>query len=432
MKTVIIGAGLAGLSAAYHLKDNWVILEKESKVGGLAASGQSKGFTFDKTGHLLHMHNPYTKGWLIEGLLKNQMNTHARDSWIHSQNVFTRYPFQANTYGLAPKTLTECVVAFLKTRDKIRKPSADPHFHQWCLETFGRGISKHFMFPYNKKLWLIDLKKMTTEWIRNFVPIPSREEVLYGALVDQKKFFGYNASFYYPKSGGIQALPDAIAGELSGAELYLDTEISEIRWKEKRVVTATGSFSYDWLVNTSPLNLFLGRLSPKMPAALERAGKKALQSTVVYNLNLGITNPRPTPKHWVYFPENKFAFYRIGLSSNFAPNLAPPGTSCFYVEFARWAHQSFNYEKMLNHTLAALRHFGWMRPEDKVVMTHWNRIDPAYVVFTKERRAFLPQAFRFLEANNIISTGRYGAWKYSFMEEAILDGKAAAEKILKS
>ncbi|MBI2069989.1 MAG: FAD-dependent oxidoreductase [Elusimicrobia bacterium] len=431
MTTVIIGGGLAGLSAAYHLKRDWVIFEKDTKVGGLAASEHEAGFTFDKTGHLLHMHNPYTKGWLIDNLLKDKLALLKRDSWIYSKNVFTRFPYQANTYGLPPKIVADCVVSFLKTRDKMAKPSPDPSFHDWCLETFGAGISNHFMFPYNRKLWRVDLKKMTTEWIRNFVPVPSREEVLYGALVDQKKFFGYNATFYYPKQGGIQALPDAIASCLEGADLYMGVDVVEINWQKKELTTSQGRrYSYDWLINTAPLNQFLERLTPRLPKALDAARAKALNYTVVYNLNLGITNPKPSEKHWVYFPEGKFRFYRIGTSSNFAPALAPPGMSSFYVEFAAWEREHFDYKKMLNHTISALRGLGWMRPKDEVSMTKWIRIAPAYVIFTKERRNFLPEAFKFLEQNNILSTGRYGAWKYSFMEEAILDGKAAAEKVL--
>ncbi len=431
MTSVIIGAGLAGLSAAHHLGKDWIIFEKASKVGGLASSDREGGFTFDKTGHLLHMHHAYTKAWLIEGLLQGRLAEHQRNTWIFSKDIFTRYPFQANTYGLPDKVIVDCVVSFLKTRDRITGASKNPNFHRWNLETFGPGISRHFMFPYNLKLWRTPLEKITTEWIRNFVPIPSREEVLYGALTDQKKFFGYNASFFYPREGGIQMLPDALAGQLAGSEIYLNSEILKINWKKKEVVTARGKFSYDWLINTSPLDEFLDRLEPCLAGEFgASARRKALRYTVVYNLNLGLTNPRPSLKHWVYFPEKKHRFYRIGTPTNFASSLAPEGCSAFYVEFAGLEGESFNYQKMLDHTLAAMRAFGWMRPRDEVAVARWNRISPAYVVFTKERRDFLPKIFELLKKRQILSIGRYGAWKYSFMEECLLDGKSAAEQIL--
>lgn len=428
MRTVIIGAGLSGLSCAYHLKKDWLILEKNQKVGGLASSDTIKGFVFDKTGHLLHLHTPATKKWILEDLLKNKLTQHNRNSWIYSKGVFTRYPFQANTYGLPLKTIVECVAGFLKTRDKIKKLSSDPNFPKWCLEVFGPGISKHFMIPYNKKLFCYDLNHLTTEWIRGFIPIPSREEVLYGALTDQKKFFGYNASFYYPKEGGIQSLSDALANRLEG-QILMGVEALKIDVKNKKVYTTTGSFNYDRLINTSPLNEFLEKLEPGLPKNLESQRQKALHHSVVYNLNLGIDR-LTTDKHWVYFPESKYPFYRAGVASNFSDNIAPRGMSSFYVEFARRPNQSFDFKKAKEETWRAFKDLGLMKTRDEVTLQHWNVIDPAYVIYTKERQRFLPQVFSYLESRQILSIGRYGAWKYSFMEECLLDGQATAQKIL--
>ncbi|MBI4668360.1 MAG: FAD-dependent oxidoreductase [Elusimicrobia bacterium] len=433
MSTVIIGAGLAGLSAAYHLRKNWVIFEKDAKVGGLSRSDRVNGFIFDKTGHLFHVHSAYTKKWLVDGLLKNKLHKLDRNSWIFSKDVFTRYPFQANTYGLERKTMADCVVSFLKTRDRRAVSRRNQNFKQWCLATFGPGISRHFMLPYNRKLWRTDLDKVTTEWLGGFIPVPSREEVVYGALVDQKKFFGYNASFYYPKEGGSQTLADAVSRQLCGSELYLNSEVAEIHWQKKEIVTSQGlRRSYDRLINTGPLNVFLERLRPRLDSRLEAAGREALRYNVVYNLNLGITNPRPTDKHWVYFPEKRFPFYRIGVLSNFASSVAPKGMSSFYIEFVRLEREGFDYEKMQNHAIETLKTLSWMKPDDEIAHKQWLRIAPAYVIYTKERARFLPQIFNFLQKHDIFSIGRYGAWKYSFMEQALLDGKAAAQTILGS
>lgn len=429
MSVVIIGAGVTGLSAAHHLKKNYLILEKNTRVGGLAASDSIKGFVFDKTGHLLHMHFDYTKNWIIKSLLKDKLALRQRDAWIFSKNAFTRYPFQANTFGLPNKVIAECVVSFLKERDKKGPRDPDPTFHRWCQETFGAGTARHFMSPYNKKLWQWPLERMTTEWIRNFIPVPSREEVLYGALTDQKKFFGYNATFYYPKEGGIELLPNAIANELEG-EVILGCEVLNINTEKKEVTTTQGAFSYDWLVNTAPLNEFLSKLEPPLPEPIKNQMKSALHHTVVYNLNLGLRQKNATPKHWTYFPENKYPFYRVGAAHNFSNTLAPPDCGSYYVEFAGRPEKPFDFKKAANLTLKAFRELDFMSQKDEVAVSHWNVIDPGYVIFTKERREFLPQIFKYLESRQILTAGRYGAWKYSFMEECLMDGKSAAEKIL--
>ncbi|MEK6543583.1 MAG: FAD-dependent oxidoreductase [Elusimicrobiota bacterium] len=426
-KTVIIGAGLAGLSAAYHLKDDWVILEKNATLGGLASSERVGGFIFDKTGHLLHLHSPYAKDLILERLLKGKLEAHRRNSWIYSKATMTRYPFQANTFGLPESVIAECVSEFLKARERTRKPKDDPDFHRWSIETFGKGISRHFMLPYNKKLWRHDLRSMTTEWIRGFVPVPSKEEVLYGALTDQKRHFGYNSSFYYPRSGGIQALPDAFDNALDRNDIFSNEPVISIDVPGKKVITRNGIYPYDRLINTAPLNVMVDWVRPYLTERLATAAARALTWTVVYNLNLGVRGKDTSGRHWTYFPENRYPFYRIGIGSNFAPASAPMGTRSYYIEYAKRPGERFDYEKMRALTIAHMRDFGWMRRKDEIMTIHWNRIDPGYVVFTKERREFLPAFVAWLERHGITSTGRYGAWKYSFMEEAILDGKAAAE-----
>src|SRR5262245_11930257 len=97
---VIVGAGLAGLSTAYHLSGTpYRLYEREEQVGGLCRSYQKDGFTFDYTGHLLHFRQPEIKA-LVERLLAGKLQKHSRKSFIYSHKTYTEYPFQVNTYGL--------------------------------------------------------------------------------------------------------------------------------------------------------------------------------------------------------------------------------------------------------------------------------------------------------------------------------------------
>src|SRR6185312_14441281 len=89
---------------------------------------------------------------------------------------------------------------------------------------------------------------------------------------------------------------------------------------------------YDHLVTTLPLVKFLALASPLAPE-IETA-RRSLRWTSVYNLNLGIGRPALSDKHWIYFPEKKYPFYRVGFPMNFSTRMAPPGMSSMYVEMA--------------------------------------------------------------------------------------------------
>src|SRR5262247_2964382 len=94
-RVVILGGGLTGISTAVHLKSPWVLFEKEDRLGGHARTDVSNGFHFDKTGHWLHLRDPYTKQ-LIAELLGDQMTPIERKARIFSNGALTRFPFQAN------------------------------------------------------------------------------------------------------------------------------------------------------------------------------------------------------------------------------------------------------------------------------------------------------------------------------------------------
>ena len=111
---VILGAGLAGLSAAFHLKGKeYEIFEKDGEIGGLCRSVIHDGFTFDYTGHLLHLSHSYTQQ-LLADLLPELLIRHQRNSAIYVQGTYVPFPFQANLWAL-PKELTkECLIEVIR------------------------------------------------------------------------------------------------------------------------------------------------------------------------------------------------------------------------------------------------------------------------------------------------------------------------------
>jgi len=211
-RNLVLGAGLAGLSAAYHLRpEETLVVERESEVGGLCRSRAVDGFVFDCTGHLLHLKEPAVRDLMFR-LLSGEFNSVERRSLIYSKGVFTGYPFQANTHGLPKEVVRECVAGFVEALVRRERGEAPAdNFRDWVLATFGEGIGRHFMFPYNEKLYRVDLAEMECGWVSWSIPRPTLDEVIRGALGTEVRGLGYNPRFLYPRQGGIAAIPQALA-----------------------------------------------------------------------------------------------------------------------------------------------------------------------------------------------------------------------------
>jgi protoporphyrinogen oxidase len=434
----VLGGGLAGLSALWHLQragyDNCYLFEKESRVGGLTRSEEVNGFTFDYTGHLLHFKNETVKQ-LVSGLLVNNLHTVVRNSWIFSKNVYTRYPFQANLYGLPPDIIKECILGFIHASANQANGRAGPavknladytSFAEWIEATLGMGIARHFMKPYNEKLWTVPLHELTCEWMGRFVPGTSLEEILEGALADRSQNGGYNATFSYPLRGGIESLPRAFAASLKNVHLGYDLVQHDL--KRKRLAFRNGeSVAYDWLVTTIPLPVLL-RGTVETPPSIKEACEW-LRFTSVYNVNLGIDR-NLSDKHWVYFPEPEYCFYRIGFTHNFSPQQAPAGCGAIYAEVAYSNWRRLDKSQIVSRVKADLLRAGILKTQDQVLAERCLDIPCAYVIYDHHYRKAMNTVQTFIRQSGIHAIGRYGAWEYSGMEDAIWQGKTTADEIL--
>lgn len=435
--TFVAGAGLAGVSCAYHLKQPPIVFDRESRVGGTASSVSVGGFTFDFTGHLLHLHHPYTRS-LVRRLLRGNYVECVRRAWIHSHGVQTPYPFQANLYGLPLSVVRDCIDGVRSARARygdrpFAQGSPSPNFKEWSLRLFGKGISRHFMIPYNEKLWGVPSDSMTPDWCGNFVPVPTLAEVEAGAHRPHRKRFGYNTTFLYPRQGGIQVLAEAFAKKIP--DLRLGVSLESVDWKRRRVRLSSGeTVSYRHLISTLPLPELLRRLDP-FPKELVNPLAQ-LKWTTVLCVNIGVARPKISKASWIYFPEKKFPFYRVGFPMNFTPHVVPRGCSSMYVEVScrPGAEPSTDAqrESLFRQIRRGLLAAGILKTDDTFPVVHFAPIRYAYVIYDAHRAAALNIIFPWLkEKAGALSIGRYGAWKYSFMEEAILDGRAAAIEIQK-
>lgn len=429
-RIVIIGAGLTGLSAAYHLEKKqcfaYELFEKEPTYGGLCRSVTQDGFTFDYTGHLLHANDEYFYGLIKDLVGLEQLNVINRRSFIYSHNRYTQYPFQINLHGLPPETIVECITGYIN-RPSIATPIS---FRDWVLSTFGSGFAKHFFFPYQQKIFSHKVNHLTAQWTQRFVPSTSLEQILYGALTPPSdgQSIGYNARFLYPKRGGIMSWVAKLANQLLGT-VKTEWNVQSVNMNSKTVTFSNGQIEpYDVLISTMPLDRLLAVLKEKPSTHFSPAQSK-LQCNQVINFNIGVNRPDLSEKHWVYFPEKQYPFYRVGFWHNFSEHMAPPGCSALYGEFACKGRSKRWITTTTKQSMRMIKKLYGIAPSD-VMTEKIISIPHAYVTYDQWREQNLPGILSRLEEHDIYSVGRYGAWKYASMQEAVLDGRAVADQAM--
>jgi protoporphyrinogen oxidase len=430
---IIVGAGLAGLSTAYHLSGvPYRLYEREQEVGGLCRSYQKDGFTFDYTGHLLHFRQPEIKA-LVEQLLDGKLQKHARKSFIYSHRTYTEYPFQVNTFGLPPEVVRECLLGFIETLTKpaVSSLPVQRSFKDWILDNLGEGMAKHFMVPFNEKLWKVPLDELTSDWVSWLVPKPELKDVVNGALGIKDKAFGYNPSFLYPASNGIKVLPESFLPGIHGVKNGM--ELMEVDTKRRRAVfrrrddgQACEEF-YESLVSTIPIPELLKRCLD-FPQHLKEAAE-SLRWVSVSNVNLAVSREQVSDKHWLYFPEPAYPFYRVGFPMNFSPALGRSGCSSMYVELSHRPTERLSDDELIGRSRLGLEQAGILKPDDELVVADVKDLHYAYVYFDQHRARAVPAIVAELERRGIYSIGRYGRWEHTSMEDAIGQGRRLAEQL---
>lgn len=432
---LILGAGLTGLSTAYHLKDkDYLIVEREAQVGGLCRSMRCGGFAFDYTGHLLHFKYSHVKEFVDE-VLQGSIAPHVRDSRVYSHNRYINYPFQANLNGLPEAVARECMVGYIKAWAQREFPKVQrkahcaegktgpPDFQQWVIEQFGPGIARHFFIPYNEKLWLRPLDELSSSWASSMIPVVGLKETLLGYFGKGRNGYGYNSLFYYPVADGIDLLPRAFLRKVRN--IKTKAEAVKIFPQRKQVRLNDGSvLNYDALVSTAPLPELIGMVEglPEKIAVLA----SRLQYVSVHNINIGLIGRGMVPWHWAYFPEENLPFYRIGLFSNFSKEMAPDGSTSIYVEISRKAPGEgvpLSDKSLMEYLIRC----GIARSGDDIRARVDAQIKYAYVIFDNVREEALSIIKSHLDKYDIHSVGRYGAWGYHSMEDCLLEGKKTAE-----
>jgi UDP-galactopyranose mutase len=481
-EAVIIGAGPTGLSAAYHLGKESLLLEQNDTVGGWCRSIEVNGFTFDYAGHIMFSNEPYVHQ-LYSMLLGDNVHWQDREAWIYSKNVYTRYPFQGALYGLPANVIKECIMGAIEARFGPLKPAkanaqangkangksngkangngvvckpgdvkdccadgvmeasatlverhagevsaAEPrNFEEFIYSVWGAGIARHFAIPYNRKLWAVPLSEMETSWLGGRVPLPDLEEMIEGALKPVAKPMGPNARFGYPLRGGFQALMDGWLPFLKN-QLRLNSRVVAVSPQRHTITLSDGTtMRYEHLVSTMPLPVLVRCMGNEAPASIRRAAE-SLRHVSVRCVHIGVGRENLTEKHWIYYPEDT-VFHRIFVQGNASPHCNPPGGFGLTCEITYSEHKPLPCDgnALIERCIRDCHKVGIFKPEDPIWATAQVDMPYAYVVYDHGRAKSVAAIREWLLERDIVLAGRYSEWEYYNSDHAFIAGKKAAE-----
>lgn len=435
-RIVIIGAGPCGLACARELErlgcPDWVILERQSHAGGLAASVTDPvGFTWDLGGHVVFSHFGEFDALLAE-TMGEEILSHDRSSYVRFDDRWVPYPFQNNLRYLPEGVISECLEGLASA------PGGNPEmdFATWMRAVFGPGITRVFMDPYNRKVWATPPEWMASHWIAERVSVIDYDRALRSVRdATDDVAWGPNNQFVFPAYGGTGEIYRRLAERLADRIRY-GQPVAEVDTTERTLRVASGErVGYDVLVSTMPLELLVATIRDA-PDQVRSAASK-LRHNGVYMVGVGYETPLNDAKSWMYFPQNHAPFYRATNFAKYSPENVPQADVQRYCAYM--TETSYSPEKpepregLEDRVEAGLRASQVVNGRPAVASIHVEDIPYAYPVPTVERDLSLATIQPWLEGRDVFSRGRFGSWRYEIgnMDHAVKMGIDVARRLVR-
>ena len=189
MKTIILGAGITGLSMARLLQNahqEVIILEKEATIGGIAKTKQIGGTTYHPVGgHCFNSKHPDVMAFIFKILPPDQWHKITRCSKIDLNSYEVDYPIEFSIQQIYhhDKELAHNIVEdFLSTNDNGQYSNLE----DWFRKKFGNTLSELYFIPYNTKIWGREPREMSSTWVETKLPIPNKKAFIDGLLTPMR------------------------------------------------------------------------------------------------------------------------------------------------------------------------------------------------------------------------------------------------------
>ena len=448
-RVAIIGAGPAGLTAAYLLaKGNQevVVFEKDPKyVGGISRTESYNGYHFDIGGHRFFSKSKEVEDFWTE-ILGDEMLERPRSSRIYYNNHFFSYPLVAfealRKLGIFESAL--CVLSYLKAKAfPVKNPT---NFEEWVTNQFGKRLFNIFFKTYTEKVWGIPCNEISADWAAQRIKGLSLSSAIFNALfkpnkkaTDKDKVIKTLIdSFRYPKQGpGMMWEACAEKSKAMGVTLHMNCGVQKIEYTNNSwtvQTTSQGSVTgFDYVLSTAPMRELVANVLPAFPATVA-ANAAALSYRDFLTVVLICKDEDAFSDNWIYIHDPKVKVGRVQNFKSWSPYMVPdPSMACYGLEYF-----CFEGDGLWTSSNADLIALG-KKEIEKIGLTKASAVVDGYVV--RQPKAY-PVYDQFYKARvdsvrealanypGLYLIGRNGMHKYNNQDHSMMTAMLAAKNII--
>ena len=449
-KVLIIGAGPAGLTAAYEaskLSLQSTLLEADEQVGGLSRTVAYRGYRFDIGGHRFFSNIPLINE-LWHEILGEDFLLRPRLSRIYYRGSFFKYPLQAvdALTGLGPVEACHILLSYLQAQ---LFPSKDEtNFEQWISNRFGARLYNIFFKTYTQKVWGMPCTEISADWAAQRIKNLSLYEALRNALLGAERAQNGQIittlieQFHYPRLGpGMmwERCEERLAAR--GAATIRGVRVERIRHQRGRVVSVYGrtiagekvEFDGKHFISTMPLRDLVYALDPVPPDSVLQAANH-LRYRDYLTVVLIVKRAALFPDNWLYVHSPEVKLGRIQNYKNWSPEMTPdPLRTSLGLEYFLWDKDEewhWSQERLIDLGMRECTQLGLISPsevEDGTVV----RMPKAYPVYDQQYHDSIATIRQYLDDfANLQTIGRNGLHRYNNQDHSMLTGVYAARNIV--
>lgn len=445
-KIVILGGGLAGLTAGYELAQagkDVTVVEQHSGVGGLARTITVGKFKFDTGPHRWYTKNDMVNRWMLS-LLKDETIKVPRLTRIYFDGKFFNYPIKIGNAmkGIGLKRSVKSLIDYVSARIVYKFTNKKPAtLEEGYIAQFGKTLYRTFFERYSEKLWGRKCSQISADWISQRSRGLDISTILKNALFGSEKVVSFVDEFSYPKKG-IGRLADKLAEGIikKGGKVRLNSKVVTVNHRGTKISTVVVNnkdqqkiITGDEFISSIAISDLVSALNPQVPAKVTDTNRK-LEYRDEVQVVLFINKEKITDDTWIYVHPFELAYMRVMEMDNWSKQLSPKGTTALVFEIA--CNEGDNIWKTADKELirritgSYLKEFNLINNED-ISGGFVHRITKTYPVYHLGYQQDVSCLKGYLHKfTNLQLIGRNGIFRYNNMDHSVEMGLYAAFNII--